>query len=139
MNSFFKLGEWLLVFALKGFEIMKALVFVTLSLSCLSSQAQLTSKCSGLKEELMAMKQAQLELIQGLISNHEVFASSMEEYSRLFNNPQRISASALISKNMNQSAAATRRRGVSGKRMAKALTLATDDLIHRIGDCLDQK
>jgi hypothetical protein len=126
-------------FALKGFEFMKALVFVTLSLSCLSSQAHLTSKCSGLTEELMAMKQAQLELMQGLTSNHEVFASSMEEYSKLFNNPQRGHASASISKNMNQSAAATRSRGASGKRMAKTLALATDDLIHRISDCLEQK
>jgi hypothetical protein len=118
---------------------MKALVFVTISLSCLSSQAQIASKCSGLKEELMAMRHAQHDLIQGLISNHELFASSMEEYSNLLNSTQKSSLSPFISKNMNQSAAATRSRGVSGKRLAKALDLATDDLIHRIGDCLNQK
>lgn len=97
----------------------------------LGSTSLAASKCQGLKEELKAMQKAQTQIMQSLVSNHETFASSMEEYSAAVG-----VAPVKTSKEMNKSADAFRNRGVQGKRIADKLDKATSDLIARVSACL---
>lgn len=90
-----------------------------------------SAKCQGLKEELMAMKQAQSQIMQSLVNNHETFASSMEEYSQ-----DVVKAPKATAKEMNKSAQAFRTRGVQGKRIAAKLDHATEELIQKVAECL---
>lgn len=100
-----------------------------------ASQSFAAADCSALKEELQAMQKAQAQIMNSLVSNHETFASSMEEYSLAM---EKSSASAVkgVSKEMNSSAQAFRTRGVQGKKMAQQLDAATSDLLARVASCL---
>ena len=112
---------------------MKALFFA-LALA-MTSQIAHASECGDLKKELAAMQEAQVQIMNSLVSNHETFASSLEEYSELVSDSKG-SSSKSISKNMDQSAKAFRARGVQGKRMASRLEKATSDLMARVDACL---
>ncbi|MGZ3768197.1 MAG: hypothetical protein ACXVCP_05870 [Bdellovibrio sp.] len=93
------------------------------------------SSCGHLKEELKAMENAQKQVMQSLITNHETFASSLEEYSNAVRNADGSSKQMMVVK-MNESAQAFRNRGIQGKRMAVKLNGATDDLIKRVLACI---
>lgn len=96
-----------------------------------STSALASNKCQGLKEELKAMQQAQTQIMQSLVNNHETFASSMEEYSAAVG-----VAPKTVAKEMNKSAEAFRNRGVQGKRIADKLSRATSELVARVAQCL---
>lgn len=113
---------------------MKALFFALALMT--TSQMAHASECGDLKKELAAMQEAQVQIMNSLVSNHETFASSLEEYSDLVSDSSSASSSKIISKNMNQSAKAFRARGVQGKRMAGNLEKATADLMGRVAACL---
>ena len=113
---------------------MKAL-FLALALA-MTSQIAHASECGDLKKELAAMQEAQVQIMNSLVSNHETFASSLEEYSEVVSDSKSASSSKVISKNMDQSAKAFRARGVQGKRMASRLEKATADLMARVDACL---
>ena len=115
--------------------MMKALAVVLCLFVTISAQAA-TQKCAELKSELKAMKAAQSQVINSLVSNHETFASSMEEFSESVKDSSETSSSKAISANMNETAKAFRQRGVQGQRMAGRLDKATDDLIARVAACL---
>ena len=101
------------------------------SLMMTSTVMASSSKCAGLKEELVAMKQAQSQIMKSLVNNHEAFASSMEEYSETVTK-----APAVTSKEMSKSAQAFRTRGVQGKQIAAKLEAATSELIVKLSNCL---
>lgn len=113
---------------------MKAL-FLSLSL-LMPAMAQASTECAEIKKELVAMQTAQEKIMNSLVSNHETFASTMEEYSEVVTTSKSLSSSKAVSQNMDQSAKAFRARGVQGKRMAGRLNEATDDLFARVSACL---
>lgn len=112
---------------------MKAL-FLALAMTAATS-AHASTNCAELKQELSAMRDAQEQIMNSLVSNHETFASTMEEYSEVIQTSKGGSAK-VVSKNMDDSAKAFRARGVQGKRMTTKLGRATDDLFARVAACL---
>lgn len=88
-------------------------------------------ECSALKEELKAMQQAQQSIVNSLVSNHQTFAVTLEEYS-----DTAVSAPKVASKEMKRSAQSFRSRGVQGKKIAEKLNKASADLIARVATCL---
>lgn len=101
----------------------------------LSAQAQASTQCAQLKEELKAMRLAQQKIMQSLVNNHESFASSLEEYSTVMKTAHGVSNNAVPSQ-MENSAQAFRNRGLQGKKMAAKLDEATGDLLERVSACL---
>ncbi|MGE5084911.1 MAG: hypothetical protein ACM3MG_01320 [Bacillota bacterium] len=113
---------------------MKAIILT--SLLTLVTSAAMASNCKELKKELAAMQQAQTQIMNSLVSNHETFASTLEEYSSTVDSARGSEQSRLISSDMNASAKAFRARGLQGKRTAMKLHQATGDLLERISACL---
>lgn len=113
---------------------MKALI-LSLSLLVTSLGASASTDCADLKKELASMQEAQEKIMNSLVSNHETFASTMEEYSQVVSTSKSASSKS-ISQSMDQSAKAFRARGVQGKRMTGRLNQATGDLIARVSACL---
>ncbi len=113
---------------------MKALI---LSLNLLATYlgASVSTDYADLKKELTAMQEAQEKIMNSLVSNHETFASTMEEFSEVVSTSKAASSKS-ISQNMDQSAKAFRARGVQGKRMSGRLNQATGDLFARVSTCL---
>lgn len=101
-----------------------------------STMAQASVDCSALKSELSAMKEAQGKIISSLVSNHETFASTMEEYADIVTTTKTSAASKKLSQNMDQSAQAFRSRGVQSKHISERLTQGTSDLFTRVAACL---
>jgi len=93
------------------------------------------SSCRELKAELSAMKDAQQQIMGSLVSNHETFASSLEEFSMVVADAKK-GSEIKIAREMEESADAFRTRGIKGKQQAAALDKATADLIKRISACL---
>lgn len=82
------------------------------------------------------MTNAQTQIMNGLVSNHEIFASSLEEYAEIAGTDKPKELLGSLSKSMKQSAIATRRRGLKGQQMTVRLSAATEDLFKRVQLCL---
>lgn len=104
--------------------------------SLLSINAQASTNCGELRQELAAMKRAQVDMMESLVNNHETFASTMEEYSSSVSNSKGGTLNRAISKKMGASAQAFRTRGIQGKRMQLKFEQASSDLISRVEACL---
>ena len=91
--------------------------------------------CRELKAELVAMKDAQQQIMGSLVSNHETFATSLEEFSSVVADAKKGSEQK-IAEQMEESAMAFRNRGLKGKQQAMKLDKATADLIKRVSECL---
>jgi hypothetical protein len=113
---------------------MKA-IFIT-SLLTLVTSAAMASNCKELKKELAAMQQAQTQIMNSLVTNHETFAATLEEYSSTVDTTRGSEQSHAISNDMNASAKAFRARGLQGKRTAAKLHQATEVLLERVSACL---
>lgn len=101
----------------------------------LTSQASI--ECKGLVKELEGMRQAQQVMLVSLASNHEVFASSVEDITaELQLSSKKVPNKTL--KSMNKTAQAFRIRGLKAKRQAEQLDEATADLIERVALCLSK-
>ncbi len=101
----------------------------------LFSHGALATSCSDLKHELRAMQQAQQSITQSLVSNHETFSSTLEEFSgQVFESGE--GTSLAISAEMNQSAKAFRKRGVRALQASQKLNQSTQDLLARVASCL---
>ncbi len=92
-------------------------------------------ECSQILSELQAMRKAQNTIQVSLISNHEMFATSMESYS------QALSETAgrvykTVSDNMSSSGQSFRDRGLKAQKTAQKLDLATQNLIQKVAKCL---
>lgn len=95
----------------------------------------LASECSLLVSELQAMKKANSSIHSSLISNHEMFATTLESYSDALSETAG-RAHKTVSDNMLSSASSFRERGLKAQKMSKKLDQASDDLIQRISKCL---
>lgn len=114
---------------------MKALVgFGFVMLMALSSQGA-SASCQALKAELVAMQNAQKQIMTSLVNNHEAFASSLEEYSLILKDSKGTKSTG-VSSSMTKSADAFRSRGLKGKQMAQQYHQASSDLLARVAQCL---
>lgn len=95
----------------------------------------MASECAMLVAELQAMKKANNTIHNSLISNHEMFSTTMESYSEALSETAG-RAHKTVSENMLSSANSFRERGLKAQKMSKKLDVASDDLIHRISKCL---
>ncbi len=91
--------------------------------------------CSDIPALMQQMKQAQTSVQDGLISNHEMFAQSLESYS------DSLSASAgrahkAISENMKKATDSVRKRAEKAQVLSKKLETSTDELIKTVEKCL---
>ena len=109
-----------------------AIILISVVLYSLHSFA---ADCSGLVSELKSMKQAQSAIQMSLISNHNIFATTLESYSEALSESGG-KAFRTISSNMNNSVISIRERGVKAHNTSVKLDEATDDLIQRISKCL---
>lgn len=81
------------------------------------------------------MKQANRTIQQSLISNHGLFATTLESYSdALIESAGR--AHKTISTSMSSSADSYRERGLKAQKMMIQLEEASEDLIQKISKCL---
>jgi hypothetical protein len=115
---------------------MKALILASALLLATTVASASGDNCKALKAELNAMKDAQTQMMGSLVSNHETFASTLEEYSENLASTSGDAPKKSITKEMKASAKAFRTRGVQGKRMAEKLQEATGDLLSRVAECL---
>lgn len=105
--------------------------FFLLQFFCLFAKAD----CASLVTELKSMKQANKTIQQSLISNHVLFASTLESYSdALVESAGR--AHRTISLSMSNSADSYRERGLKAQKMMAQLDEASADLIQKISKCL---
>lgn len=112
---------------------MKSIAFLLILL--VSANATASASCKDLQRELVAMQKAQQQIVASLVSNHEAFASTLEEYSVEAKSAHGAGAQ-LVSGEMGETAQAFRNRGLQGKRMALKLDKATADLFARVAACL---
>lgn len=93
------------------------------------------SDCSELINELKAMKLAQQSVISSLVSDNDVYASTMESYSDALKSSAG-KAHKAISSNMAGSVKSIRERGLKAQKIAIKLDRGTEDLIQRLTKCL---
>ncbi len=115
---------------------MRALFLASAILMATTVASAASDNCKALKAELQSMKEAQSQIMNSLVSNHETFASTLEEYSDNLELASGEASKKSIAKEMKASAKAFRTRGVQGKRMAEKLQEATNDLLTRVSECL---
>ncbi len=116
-----------------GETFMKHLAIILVSIALYSIHS--FAACGDLVSELKTMKQAQTAIQISLISNHALFASTLESYSDALSESGG-KAYKTISSNMNNSVASIRERGLKAQKTAIKLEEATDDLISRVSKCL---
>lgn len=93
------------------------------------------ASCADVVSELRAMKDAQVTIQNSLISNHAMFASTLESYSEALTDSAG-KVHKVVSSNMISSADSFRNRGVQARKTAIKLEEATEDLIQRISKCI---
>ncbi len=108
-----------------------AIILISIMLYSLNSFAN----CGSIISELRAMKQAQSSIQMSLVSNHNLFAQTLESYSEALHDSGG-KAFRTISKNMNNSVSSIRDRGTRANETSVKLEEATEDLIQRIAKCL---
>ena len=113
---------------------MRHLILIVLSVA-LYSVNSFGADCGSIVSELKAMKQAQSSIQMSLISNHNIFAGTLESYSEALSESGG-KAYKTISGNMSNSVVSIRDRGVKAHDTAIKLDVATEDLIQRITKCL---
>ena len=109
-----------------------AIILISVMLYSLHSFA---GDCSSIVTELRAMKQAQSAIQMSLISNHNLFAGTLESYSEALSESGG-KAFRTISSNMNNSVVSISERGVKAHATSMKLDEATEDLISRISKCI---
>lgn len=92
-------------------------------------------KCIDLVPEFKAMRQAQKSVISSMVSDNEVYATTMESYSTALDRSSG-QTYKITSSSLNKSAKSIRNRGLKMQKTAKKLDSATDDLIQRFAECL---
>lgn len=91
--------------------------------------------CSDLVGEMKAMKQAQSQIQNSLISNHETYAQTLESYGDALNESAG-RAYKSISGNIKNSAETIRVRGSKAQKLADKLDSSTEQLVQKIARCL---
>lgn len=95
------------------------------------------ASCADVISELRAMKEAQTTIQGSLVSNHAMFASTLESYSEALTETAG-KAHKVVSSNMVSSAESFRNRGLQARKTALKLDEATEDLIQRISKCINK-
>jgi arginine utilization protein RocB len=93
------------------------------------------ANCSDVIADLRAMKEAQTAIQSSLVSNHAMFASTLESYSDALTETAG-KAHKVVSSNMMSSAESFRNRGLQARKTALKLEDATEELIQRISKCI---
>lgn len=97
--------------------------------------------CADVVEDLKAMQRANESISTSLISNHESFATILEEYADTLNTSaslgQPVTKEAVH--NMNESAKAFRVRGQNAQKLNSKLNQASDQVIAKAIECLKSK
>ncbi len=93
------------------------------------------ANCGDLVSELKSMREAQNSIQMSLISNHAMFASTLESYSQALTESSG-KAHRVVSTNMMSSSDSFRSRGLKAQKTALKLDEATEDLIQRLSRCL---
>ena len=109
-------------------------MFIIVCAILLSSLSSFAS-CTDLISELKSMREAQSSIQMSLISNHAMFASTLESYSEALSQSGG-KVHRVVSSNMSSSADSFRNRGLRAQKTALKLDEATDDLIQRLTKCL---
>lgn len=103
--------------------------------------AQAASNCADVVDDLKAMQKANQSISGSLISNHESFATILEEYSDTLHTSatlgQPVTKEAVT--NMNESAKAFRIRGQNAQKLNSKLNQASDQVIAKAIECLKSK
>jgi hypothetical protein len=102
------------------------------------AESKSDAKCADVAAELRAMEKAQQSISESLISNHDVFANLLTDYSSALD----ISAGMgkpvtkdAVAK-MGESAKSFRERGKNAEKLNKKLTIASNEVIERAITCL---
>ena len=107
----------------------------------LTSSAFAATNCGDVAEELKAMQKAEQSITESLISNHETFASLLQDYSNTLSTSA--SAGQVVTKeavsNMSESAKAFKTRGENAEKLTRRLNQASDEVIAKAIECLKSK
>lgn len=99
------------------------------------------TNCAEVISDLKAMQKANQSISSSLISNHESFASILEEYSDTLHTSatlgQPVTKEAVT--NMNESAKAFRLRGQNAQKLNNKLNQASDQVIAKAIECIKSK
>ncbi len=112
---------------------MKNIVLAMGILFSLAAAAQ--QECSGLISDLQDMRKAQNTIQMSLISNHEMFATTLDSYSEALTETAG-KVHRTVTANMSSSAQSFRDRGEKAQKTAQKLDRATAELIQKISKCL---
>lgn len=112
---------------------MRHLIIIT-SASLLCSLSAKAS-CADVVSELRAMKEAQTSIQNSLVSNHAMFATTLESYSEALTESAG-KVHKVISSNMLSSAESFRTRGAQARKTTLKLEEATESLIQRVSKCI---
>ncbi|MEN0058393.1 MAG: hypothetical protein AAGB31_06125 [Bdellovibrio sp.] len=113
----------------------KAIILLSGFILFSAGTSQASTECGEVMKELKAMQEAQKQMMGSLVSNHESFASSLEEYSLAVGSTGKDAASKLSVK-MEEAAESFRQRGLRGQKSANRLNEATEALLGRVAACL---
>lgn len=100
-----------------------------------------SSDCATVAEDLKAMQKAQQSISSSLISNHETFASVLEENSDVLKTSATLGQPVTKESvnNMNESAKAFRLRGQNAQKLNVKLNQASDQVIAKAIECLKSR
>ncbi len=101
----------------------------------LLSRMSFASECRDLGIELDAMKKAQNQIMQSLVSNHQGFSDNISDIiDDISTSSGRVSKSTLQS--LKKTAKAYRVRSERAEQITSKLDFSTEDLIKRVKKCL---
>ncbi|MBK9323110.1 MAG: hypothetical protein IPM97_09265 [Bdellovibrionaceae bacterium] len=119
----------------------KVLLAMLISSVVCAQLAVASADCTEVVNDLKAMQNARTTITQSLISNHETFATILEEYSGTLNTSaamgQPVTKEAVS--NMNESAKAFRVRGQNSQKLNEKLNQASDQVIAKAIECIKSK
>ena len=114
---------------------MKIIAIMIYLSAFLLSRMSFASECRDLSVELDAMKKAQTQIMQSLVSNHEGFSENISDIvNDISASSGRVSKSTLQS--LKKTAKAYRVRSERAEQIASKLDFSTEDLIKRVKKCL---
>jgi DNA-binding FrmR family transcriptional regulator len=114
---------------------------IAIAVMMTASGACAGTNCAEVIDDLKAMQKASQSISGSLISNHESFASILEEYADTLNTSaglgQPVTKDAVH--NMNDSAKAFRVRGQNAQKLNNKLNQASDQVIAKAIECIKSK
>jgi hypothetical protein len=106
--------------------------------SAMIQPALAASDCAETINDLKAMQKARASITESLVSNHDIFAGVLEDYSGVLNTSaamgQPVTKEAVT--NMNESAKAFRVRGQNAHNLNEKLNQASDQVIAKAIECI---